>query len=128
MPITPGRTGRASLVVSEDDTAIALGSGDVGVLGTPRVVALCEEATVAAVRDALAPDETTVGVRVEVEHLRPSLPGATVTATATLEAVEGRRLRFAVAAEEEGQLVARGTVDRALVSRALFGGGSSGSE
>lgn len=109
------------LTVTDAATATALGSGDVDVLGTPRVVALCEEATVAAVRGHLGDDETTVGVRVELEHLRPTLVGADVTASATLTGVDRLRLRFDVEATEDGQVVARGTVERAVVSRSRFG-------
>ena len=42
-----GMFGVAELVVGENDTAIALGSGDVPVLATPRLIALCEQASVA---------------------------------------------------------------------------------
>lgn len=121
MDVELGATGTATLVVTEADTAAALGSGDVEVLGTPRVVALCEEATVAAVRASLGRNRTTVGTRVELEHLRPTRPGATVTATATLRAVEGRRLTFDVTATEDGQVVATGRVVRAVVDRSRFG-------
>lgn len=121
MDLDVGLTGTATLVVTEADTAAALGSGDVEVLGTPRVVALCEEATVAAVRETMADDRTTVGTRVELDHLRPTRVGATVTATATLRAVEGRRLMFDVTATEDGQVVATGRVARAVVDRSRFG-------
>jgi predicted thioesterase len=119
--LVAGAVGHASLVVTEADTAAALGSGDVPVLGTPRLLALCEEATVAAVGALLQADQTSVGTRVELEHLRPSAPGAEVTATATLEAVTGKRLRFTVEAVEDGQVVGRGTVERAVVARDRFG-------
>ena len=89
-------------------------------MGTPKVVALVEQATVVAVRDALADGETTVGVRVDVEHLRPSRVGAAVQARATLTQVDGRRLTFSVSAVEEGAEVARGTVTRVVVDRARF--------
>ena len=57
---------------------MALGSGDVPVLATPRVVALVEEATVAAIAAALAPGQTTVGTRVELDHLAATPVGRTV--------------------------------------------------
>jgi predicted thioesterase len=79
------------MVVEESDTASELGSGDVNVLGTPRLVALCEEATVDAVADRIASDQTTVGIRVELDHLAPSHVGDAIAATAHLESVEGSR-------------------------------------
>ena len=107
-------------VVSPEDTAEALGSGDVPVLGTPRVVALVEAATVAALAGRLAVGETSVGTRVDLEHLRPSAVGAEVRAEATLERVEGARLEFTVAVTADGRDVARGRVERMVVSRAKF--------
>ena len=120
--VETGLVGDVAHVVSRQDTAVALGSGDVEVLGTPRVVALLEQATVAAVRGALGDGETTVGVRVDIEHLRPSNVGAVVQARATLTQVDGRRLTFDVNAIEDGAEVARGTVTRVVVNRAKFGG------
>jgi fluoroacetyl-CoA thioesterase len=107
-------------VVSQQDTAVALGSGDVPVLGTPRVVALVEEACVAAVQPALADGETTVGMLIEIEHLHPSAVGAKVVAHARLTDVEGRRLEFAVGVSENGREVARGRVVRSMVDRDRF--------
>jgi fluoroacetyl-CoA thioesterase len=75
-------------LVSDDDTAIAAHSGDVPVLSTPRIVALCEEAAVAAVAGQLAEGETTVGMRVQLDHLAPIAVGSTVTAER--QAREGR--------------------------------------
>jgi predicted thioesterase len=118
--LEPGLTASATLVVGAADTAATLGSGDVDVLGTPRVLALCEEATVAALRPLLDAGRTTVGTRVELEHLRPTRVGATVTATAVLRQVEGRRLTFDVTATEEDRVVAAGVVVRAVVERSRF--------
>lgn len=115
-----GASGSARLLVGDGDTAVALGSGDVPVLGTPRVVALAEEATVAAVADQVPPGSTTVGTRVELDHLRPSEVGARVTARATLTEVDGRRLRFEVSVVEGDVEVARGTVVRVVVVRDRF--------
>lgn len=109
-------------VVTAADTAAALGSGDVAVLGTPRAVALAEAATVAAVAPTLEPGRTTVGTRVELDHLVPSPVGATVTAEATLVERAGRRLTFEVRLIQDGTTVASGRITRAVVDRARFPG------
>lgn len=115
-----GLTGTATMVVSADDTAIALGSGSVPVLGTPRVIALCEQATCAALAGHLPADSTTVGTRIEIDHLKPTAVGGTVTAEAVLETVEGRRLTFVVSASDDTGQVATGRITRALVDLARF--------
>ena len=84
MELEPGLSARVALTVGEADTAQTLGSGDVPVLGTPRVLALCEAATVRATARYLPPGTTTVGTRVELEHLAATPVGGTVTAEARL--------------------------------------------
>ncbi len=107
--------------MQEADTALALGSGDVPVLGTPRVLALLEQATVAAVADSLAAERTTVGARIEIEHLLPSSVGDRVVASATLSDVLGRRLTFEVRLTERGRLLASGSIVRVIAERRRFG-------
>lgn len=124
--IRPGLTGRSQLDVAESDTAAALGSGDVPVLATPRVVALCEQASLAALGAALSPDQTSVGMRVQIDHLAPTRIGGVVTADATLEKVEGRRLTFTVAVNDRCGLVAAGRVTRVVVERERFLGKAAG--
>jgi predicted thioesterase len=109
-----------SLEVTDADTALAVGSGDVAVLSTPRVVALCEQATVQCVQSLAGEGQTSVGFRVEITHLVPVLVGRTVTASAALERVEGKRLIFNVSVNDDCGLVAAGRVTRALVDRAAF--------
>lgn len=108
------------LTVTAADTAPVAASGDVPVLATPRLLALCEEATVAAVAPFLDEGETTVGSRVDLEHLAPSAPGALVEATAVLEKVEGPQLTFAVVARQGDRIVGRGTIYRVAVDRRRF--------
>ena len=110
-----GLTGRATLQVTEGDTAATLRSGDVPVLATPRLVGLCEEACVQTIRGALPPGLTTVGMRVQFDHLAPTGIGRSVTAEATLEKVEGRRLTFTAAASDVGGLVGAGRLTRVVV-------------
>lgn len=119
----PARTGLSSTVemsVTDADTAIALGSGDVAVLGTPRIIALVEQATVAALLGELDPGQTTVGVKVQVEHISPTAVGRQVTAEANLEKVIGRRLEFHVSAHDDRGLIAAGKVTRVVVDTERF--------
>lgn len=115
MPLQVGLTGSATLEVSDADTAIALRSGVVPTLATPRVIALCEEATVAALADHLDEGSCSVGVRVQIEHISPTAVGRQVNAEGTLEKIEGRRLTFSVSARDERGLVAAGKVTRVIV-------------
>ncbi|MFL5797734.1 MAG: thioesterase family protein [Actinomycetota bacterium] len=118
--LEPGLTGRVSVRVDEPRTARSLGSGDVDVLATPAVVALAEAAASAAVAGRLPEGRTSVGTWVELEHLAPSPPGASVTATATLTGVAGSTLEFDLEVTDEGGVVARGRHRRAVVDRARF--------
>jgi predicted thioesterase len=108
------------LVVSGDDTATALHSGEVDVLGTPRLIALCEEASCRAVAPALPEGQTSVEMRVQFDHLAPVRVGSKVTADAVLERVEGRRLVFTVLATDSVGLVGAGRVTRVVVETDEF--------
>ena len=118
--LTAGLAARVELTVTDGDTAQALGSGDVPVLGTPRVLALVEAATVAATATRLPAGATTVGTRVELEHTAPTPVGRTVVAEARLAKVDGRRLTFEVAVTDGGAPVASGRIERMLVDRQRF--------
>lgn len=117
-----GLTATVEFTVSDEDTAAALLSGDLPVLGTPRLVAWLEAATCAAIGPHLSSDQTSVGTRIAVSHLAGSPVGAVVAATATLTAVDGRRLTFEVSAVDtrSGDRLGEGTVDRAVVGRERF--------
>lgn len=125
--VEPGVKGSAFMEVDDGDTAVVLRSGDVPVLATPRIVALCEEATVAAVAPHLLPGETTVGTRVELDHLRATGVGAAVTAHALVVEVAGRRISFEVAASDSAGEIAKGRIVRAVVDRGRFVASLSGS-
>jgi predicted thioesterase len=121
MEPTAGQRAEITVLVGEADTATALGSGDVPVLATPRLLALAEAATVRAVAGALAPGQTSVGTSVRLEHTAASPVGMRVTVVAELTAVDGRRLTFRVeAADAAGTVAGLGTVERVVVDRATF--------
>ncbi|MGH9066820.1 MAG: thioesterase family protein [Acidimicrobiales bacterium] len=115
-----GLSGRATLEVTAADTALALRSGDVAVLATPRLVAVCEEASCAAVAGHLDAGLTTVSRRVQFDHLAPTAVGDTVVVDAVLERAEGRRLTFTVSANDASGLVGAGKVTRVVVDVASF--------
>ena len=119
--LAPGAGSDLVHLVGDADTAAAMGSGDVTVLATPRLLALAEAATVAALGRALEDGQTTVGSRIELEHLAASPVGTRVTVRAELTAVDGRLLRFDVSAQHpDGTVVARGRIIRVVVDRAWF--------
>jgi fluoroacetyl-CoA thioesterase len=120
MTLEPGLQAAFRYTVTEADTAAAVGSGEVPVLATPRVLALAEQATVAAVAGALEAGATTVGTRVELDHLAPSRIGAELEVEAVLEQVVGRRLQFAVRVAGGHRPVARGRIIRVMVETAGF--------
>ena len=117
---TPGLRGEASVEVTEAVTADRVGSGGVPVLATPEVVALVERAAVAALEGALPDGSTTVGSRVELDHLAPTPVGGRAVAVAVLEAVDGRRLTFSFEVTDGAGVVARGSHLRAIVDRERF--------
>ncbi len=116
----PGLGARVELTVTDADTAQSVGSGDVPVLATPRVLALAEAATVAATARQMPGGITTVGTRAEVEHRAPSPVGRTVVAQATLAKVDGRTLFFDVVVRDGENVVAEVRVERVLLDRTRF--------
>ena len=120
MSIEVGRKGRAETVVSQENTAQAMGSGLVPVFATPYMIALMEGAAVAAVQSQLAPDEGTVGTRLDVTHDAATPIGMKVWAEAEVTAVEGRKLTFAVTAYDEAEQIGKGTHERFIIKPEKF--------
>ena len=120
MPVEVGQSASVALRVTDADTAIALKSGEVAVLATPRLIALCEEAAMTAVAGELGEGETTVSMKVQIDHLAPSGVGHEVTADATVEKVVGRRVAFTVSVSDDRGLVAAGRVTRVVVDATRF--------
>ena len=104
-----------TFTVTAGDTAVALGSGDLAVLATPRLLAWCEAATCAAVDGSLREGQSSVGTRVELEHTAASPVGAEVAVSATEVFRDGRLVRFSVAARADGKVVATGEITRVVI-------------
>lgn len=125
MTETPSTEAVLGFTVTDADTAAAVGSGSLPVLGTPRLLAWCEAATCAALASSLAEGQTSVGTRVQLEHLAPSAVGQEVEVTARLAYADGRLRRFSVAARNRGPdgpgaLVGSGEVTRVVVDAERF--------
>lgn len=107
--------------VTDADTAAQVGSGDVPVLATPRLIAWLEAATVRAAAPFVGPGQTTVGTAVRIEHRRATHVGGSVHVSAEASPNEGRRITFQVKAiDDSDQLVATGEIDRVIVDREKF--------
>ena len=111
-----------TFTVTDDDTAAAVGSGSLPVLGTPRLVAWLEAATCAALEQALPEGSTSVGTRVQVEHLAASPVGAEVEVSASSAYEDGRLHRFTVSARDasSGKVLAAGEITRVVVDAERF--------
>jgi predicted thioesterase len=103
MGVAAGQRASVSAVVADADTAISAGSGDVPVLATPRLLAMAEAATVAAIAPHLPPGMTSVGTSASIEHRLASPVGAEVVVEAELTEVDGRRLMFSFIARESAR-------------------------
>lgn len=115
-----GTTGTATTFVGEDKLATHFGSGNVRVYASPSMIALMEAAAVDCVEATLPDGYLTLGTHLDVAHVAPTPPGLTVTATAKLTAIEGRKLTFEVAARDGTESIGSGTHTRIVVDAPRF--------
>ena len=115
-----GLTYTSTVVVSKENVAATMGSGDLNVFATPAMVALMENAAMNAVAGGLPEGSTTVGAMMNTTHIKPSAVGDTVSATAVLKEVEGRKLTFEVRAQDSKGVIGEGTHVRYIVDKEKF--------
>ena len=115
-----GLSHTSSSTVKEHHLAAHVGSGDLCVLSTPSMIALMEEAAMRCVAPHIEEHQSTVGGHIAVSHLKPTAHGSNITATATLVAIEGRKLRFTVTARDEDGIIGEGEHTRFIVNRKKF--------
>ena len=120
--MNPDLSAELTFTVTEADTAVAVGSGSLPVLGTPRLLAWCEAATCAAIDPSLPPGSTSVGTRVDLQHQGASPVGQQVSVSASLAYVDGRLHRFTVAARhlDDAPVVGTGEITRVVVDAKRF--------
>lgn len=117
-----GLTYTSTVKADEANSAKAAGSGNQDVFATPSMIALMENAAMNAVAAELPEGSATVGTKLDVAHSKATPLGDTITATATLEEVDGRRLVFRVSASDSTGLIGEGTHERFIVDVEKFMG------
>jgi len=115
-----GKTGTATTVVTDKNTAKSVKSGSLDVFATPMMVALMEEAACNALEGKLEPGQTSVGTEVNIQHIAASPVGASITATAEITQAEGRKISFALRACEGEKEIGSGTHMRFIVDAQKF--------
>ena len=110
----------STTIASATNSAAAMGSGDMDVFATPSMVALMENAAMRAVAPHLDEGASTVGVEMNTSHIKASPMGATITASAELTTIEGRKLSFKVKAWDEQGVIGEGSHTRFIVDRERF--------
>ncbi|HUF57488.1 MAG TPA: thioesterase family protein [Thermohalobaculum sp.] len=118
--LKPGLTGDAEIVVGTNDTAPRIGSGRIGVMGTPVMINLMEAAALAAVEHLLDEGQQSLGTHLDVSHVAATPIGQKATAEAELVEIDGRTLTFAVRAHDEDGLIGEGRHKRVVVDAARF--------
>lgn len=115
-----GLSAQSRTTVTAENTAVAMGSGDLEVFASPSMVALMENAAMAALAGVLPDGAATVGSEIYVTHIKPSGLGSEITATAVLAEIEGRKLTFNVGARDAEGMIGEGVHVRYVVDRAKF--------
>ncbi len=117
-----GETLSKRMIVQEKDSARVLGSGGLDVFGTPAMIALMENTALDMLRNDLPEGSDTVGIEINAKHLKASAIGTAVVCTATITAIDGRKISYSIEAveEESGKRIGTATHDRFIVDIEKF--------
>ena len=118
--VSAGQTATSTVTVTESNIAKTMKSGSLEVFATPAMCALMEEAAQAAVQPHLEEGEGTVGISLSISHDAPSTMGSTITAKATVTAVEGRKITFNIEASDGVGIIGKGTHERFIINNEKF--------
>ena len=121
-PVDLGITLRKRFPTTPRDTAAAAGNTGVEVVSSVALILHIEDASYALIADCYEDGEVTVSTRFALDHVAPAVAGVAVDVEATVAAVKGRRVTFAVTVEQDGRVVMRGEHQRAFVSAERFSG------
>jgi len=119
-PLTLGKTASATIIANESDTAEEIGSGSLPVYATPAMIALMEKAACNCLNNGLEDGQTSVGTKIDVEHIAASKIGATITAEARIEKIFGKIVEFSVIAYGNENRIGMGHHTRVIVDENKF--------
>lgn len=115
-----GMKGSYTVKVTNDNTALAMGSGELAVFATPAMLAAMEKASTECIKNELSQEESSVGTKADITHISATPVNMSVTAVAVLEKIEGRKLLFSVSAEDECGIIGQGIHERFIVNKTKF--------
>jgi len=115
-----GKIYTQEITVAQKDTASAHGSGKLAVFATPAMVALMENTAMRCLEDDLEPDSDTVGVEINVKHVKATRVGKEVSCKASVVEVDGRRIRFEIEASDDKGAIGYATHDRFIIDPEKF--------
>lgn len=118
--LVTGLSGRVEKKVEYKDTAKAVASGLAEVFATPSMIALMENAAYLAVQPQLPKGASTVGIRIDAQHLAATPVGLKVWAEAELVAVDGRKLTFDIQAFDETEKIGEARHERFVIDEQKF--------
>lgn len=118
--ISINKCASVTTTVTDTNTAKAVGSGNLDVFATPMMIALMEQAACKCLADSLEPSQSSVGTQINVTHTAASPLDAKITAKATIENVDGRKISFAVTAHDEASVIGTGTHERFVIDIERF--------
>ena len=118
-----GIIGKEELIVTEENTAKAVGSGGLEVFATPALIALAEKTAFQSVAEHLEEGQSTVGTHIDIKHIAATPVGMKVTCETELIEVDSenpRRLVFSVNIYDEVEKIAEGTHERFIINSERF--------
>lgn len=115
-----GLTNAAEILVAEENTALAVGSGSLKVFATPEMIRLIESAAAELVEKNLPPELTSVGVSINIKHTAPTPVNMKVRAEVEITAIDGRKIIFEAVAFDECGEIGRGFHERFIVDEKKF--------
>lgn len=115
-----GIKGQGETMVTRENTAKTVGSGELDVFATPAMIALMEETAYKSVAGELDAGMGSVGTLMNVKHVSATPVGRKVTCQTELTEVDGRRMVFHVEARDEAGLIGEGIHERFIVENEKF--------
>lgn len=106
--------------VENKHTAAAYGSGLAEVFATPAMIALMENAAYRSIIDFLPEGHSSVGMEINVKHLKATLPGKSVKAVSKIMDIDDRKITFDIKVFENEEIIGTATHKRFVIDDKRF--------